>query len=405
MLKYLKIEKVTDSANAEIWLVKDEEDREYIAKVLNKNISTEKLKRYRNEINFCKCNRNPHLIEIIDNGITNINNEDYMFYIMPKYNSDFRELMSIGINEEQILFYYNQILEGIKYIHNKKSFHRDIKPENVLYDKENNLLVICDLGIAHFNEENLISDPKTKKTSKMANFMYSAPEQRIKGGKVDYRCDIYALGLILNELFTGQIIQGSNYKRISEVSEKFAFLDPIVEKMTNQDSDKRYNSIEEIQYEINVGIEINNIKENVKVLKKIEIEQDKEKDILIDNPIKIVGVKLDNNYKLTIRFNNPVNDLWIETLKYVDKTELHGYGPESFDFGRDTASISLNEYSVNNVPKIVEYFKTWIEDTNKIYPKKAEENLKEKLRLKEENVKREIEEKEKLQEIIKKIRL
>ena len=235
--------------------------------------------------------------------------------------------------------------------------------------------------------------------------MYSAPEQRIKGGKVDYRCDIYALGLILNELFTGQIIQGSNYKKISEVSEKFSFLDPIVEKMTNQDPDKRYNSIEEIQYEINVGIEIYNIKENAKVLKKIEIEQDKDKDILIGNPIKIVDVKLDTNYKLTIRFNNPVNDLWIEILQYVDKTELHGYGPEVFDFVGDTASLSLNEYSISNAPKIIEYFKSWIEATNKIYPKKAKEKIKEDVRLKETKLKQELEEKEKLQEIIKQIKL
>ena len=256
LIEYKQIEKVFDSANGEIWRVADTDKNEYIAKILNKSISKEKLKRYRNEINFCRKNSNEHVIEIIDNGIKNINGTDYMFYIMPKYDCDFRALMKDGIDTSDILMYFNQILEGIKYIHNRGGFHRDIKPENILYDKSKNILVIADLGIAHFNEDDLIDDPKTKITSKMANFVYSAPEQRIKGEHVDYRCDIYALGLILNELFTGQVIQGSNYRKISDVNENYAFLDNIVEKMTNQNPDNRYNSIEEIQYAINASIEI-----------------------------------------------------------------------------------------------------------------------------------------------------
>lgn len=82
LITYKQKQKILDSSNSEIWIVTDVDNNEFIAKILNKNISTEKLKRYRNEVNFCRNYRNKHLIEVIDNGIKNINGENYMFYIM-----------------------------------------------------------------------------------------------------------------------------------------------------------------------------------------------------------------------------------------------------------------------------------------------------------------------------------
>ena len=51
---------------------------------------------------------------------------------------------------------------------------------------------------------------------------------------VTYKADIYALGLILNELYTKKVPTGSGYKLISDVSNKYAFLDKIVDKMIKQ---------------------------------------------------------------------------------------------------------------------------------------------------------------------------
>ena len=319
-----------------------------------------------------------------------------MFYIMPKYDCDFRALMKDGIDTSDILMYFNQILEGIKYVHNRGGFHRDIKPENILYDKSKNILVIADLGIAHFNEDDLIDDPKTKITSKMANFVYSAPEQRIKGEHVDYRCDIYALGLILNELFTGQVIQGSNYRKISDVNENYAFLDNIVEKMTNQNPDNRYNSIEEIQYAINASIEIHEKDIKEQELKKISLENNEEDDILIANPVKIIDVKITEGYKLILKFNNILNDLWIDTLLHIDREELFGYGPEKFDFYRDTATINLNPGNIDSAPKIVDYFKQWIVSTNKIYPQKLKDQQKREEIIRQQKIKKEMQDNEPL---------
>ena len=404
LIEYEMVQKEVDSSNAEIWLVKDKEEKEYIAKILNKNISAEKLKRYRNEINFCRYLNNNHLIKIIDNGIKNIGEKDYMFYIMPKFTCDFRKIMNSKIDDSKVLGYFNQILEGVKFIHSRKGFHRDIKPENILYDAENDILVVSDLGIAHFNDDDLIDDPRTKKSSKMANYMYAAPEQRVKGGQVDYRCDIYSLGLILNEIFTGRIIQGNNYKKIRDVNENFKFLDPIVERMTNQEPDDRYQSIEEVQFAINASVSIHNLENQNKKIEGINYDNNDE-DALVNDPIKIVDVKITENYQLIIVFNNSVNDLWIETLGKIDKKEILGYGPERYSFYRNQATLDLNKNMVESVPKLVDYFKDWIEKTNRLYPVELKKKNAEERRLKEQKMMEKIKENEKLQQVLKSIKI
>lgn len=405
LIEYEDIKIIKNSANADIHLVKNEDGKEYIIKVLNKNLNTDKLIRFRNEINFGKISKNEHVLEVIDNGLKQIDGKDYMFYVMPKYKCDFRKLMNEGIENNKILEYFNQILEGVKFIHSKGCFHRDIKPENILFDEENDILVVSDFGIAHFNEDVLIESPETKLTAKMANFQYAAPEQRMRGKVVDYRCDIYSLGLILNEIFTNDIILGSNYRKIGEVNEEFKFLDEIVSKMIAQNPDDRYSSIEEIQFEINLGIDIHNSERKSEELRKIKIEQSDEKDILILEPIKILDVDLDESYTLTITFNHETNELWQDLIKGVDRKEILGCGPEQFKFFSNTATIFLSPSKVDSAPKIIEYFKTWINKVNEKYLKEVEKIRQQDMERKQREIKARLEENKRLQDIRSKIKL
>ena len=89
-----------------------------------------------------------------------------------------------------------QICAGLREAHAQGVVHRDLKPENVMVDREGNVKVM-DFGIARSLEAGT-----TGTTGIMGTPAYMAPEQA-EGKAVDSRSDLYALGLILYELFTG----------------------------------------------------------------------------------------------------------------------------------------------------------------------------------------------------------
>ncbi len=88
---------------------------------------------------------------------------------------------------------------GMAVAHQVGIVHRDLKPANVLINDEG-LLKIVDFGVAAAHRE---GDTQLTKTGYVIGSpKYMAPEQ-ILGRKVDERADIYAIGVILYEMFTG----------------------------------------------------------------------------------------------------------------------------------------------------------------------------------------------------------
>ena len=92
-----------------------------------------------------------------------------------------------------------EVAKALEAIHEAGVIHRDLKPENVLITEEQRIKVM-DLGVARLADE-------ARRLSQTGVFvgsvLYAAPEQ-LNGEDVDARADLYALGLLLYELATGQ---------------------------------------------------------------------------------------------------------------------------------------------------------------------------------------------------------
>jgi serine/threonine-protein kinase len=102
-------------------------------------------------------------------------------------------LRRIGrFNEERGIEIARQICAGLAAAHQRGVIHRDFKPANVMLDR-NGSVRITDFGLAGASGEKILAGTPA----------YMAPEQ-LAGGEVTARSDVYALGLVLYELFTGK---------------------------------------------------------------------------------------------------------------------------------------------------------------------------------------------------------
>ena len=109
-----------------------------------------------------------------------------------------------------------QIAEGLDYAHSQSVVHRDIKPANILLTDDGQVK-ITDFGIARIDTSNLTQD-----TQLLGTPNYMAPEQ-IQGTETDHRVDIFALGVLLYEMVTGQKpFQGEN---VTEVTHRIVYED------------------------------------------------------------------------------------------------------------------------------------------------------------------------------------
>lgn len=134
----------------------------------------------------------PHIVTIHDFGETG-----GLFYLVMEFvdGVNLRDLLRDGkLEAKQALAIVPPICEALQYAHDKGIVHRDIKPENLLLDREGRIK-IADFGIAALMgaDSDIAGTPP-----------YMAPEQDHAAGGIDHRADIYALGVVLYEMLTGE---------------------------------------------------------------------------------------------------------------------------------------------------------------------------------------------------------
>jgi len=146
------------------------------------------------------------------------------------------------------------ICEGLSTAHKAGIIHRDIKPSNILLDSDGRPKIL-DFGLAITHDRDKI----TKSGSTIGTVGYMSPEQ-VHGKKVDYRSDIFSLGVVMYELFSGQApFRGGNFaavlnsiindnpKPLDKVRKDLPLgLSIVVERLLQKNRDDRYQSVNEV---------------------------------------------------------------------------------------------------------------------------------------------------------------
>lgn len=218
---YQKVKVLKESEHKSIYLVQNEIDHLfYIERIYDfKDISVYQTLQSLNV---------PHIPKIIE-----IHQFDHQAIIIEEYvNHQTLDwyILNHELDHDQCICIMEQLCDTLSLLHSHNIIHRDIKPENIFYDGH-------DLTLFDFDISRIYDDNQSKDTTILGSYGYASPEQ-FGFGQTDNRSDIYALGVLLNVMLTGQL--PSDYVVDSWESE-------VIEKATQLDPDNRYQSVDDLK--------------------------------------------------------------------------------------------------------------------------------------------------------------
>ncbi len=252
--RYEIIEKIGTGGMSDVYKALDHLLGRFVAvKVLKPEFSedTNFLTKFRTEAQAAAGLEHPNIVNIYDVG-----SENKMHYIVMEYvegitlktyiekkdKIGYKEAISIAI----------QTCNGIRAAHNKSIVHRDIKPQNIIISTEGKVKV-TDFGIARATTSNTIN------SDVMGSVHYTSPEQA-RNGYVDFKSDIYSLGIVMYEMVTGRVpFNGDSAVSVAlqhlqeEIIRPSAYtpdlpisVEKIILKCTQKSPDRRYATVDDL---------------------------------------------------------------------------------------------------------------------------------------------------------------
>jgi len=165
-----------------------------------------------------------HIVEVLDLGSTE---DGDRFMVMELLDGEtLKQRCKQGrLDPAQIVYVFRQILDGLEAAHAAGIVHRDLKPDNVFLQREKaghkDWVKILDFGISKFSGLSAEGAQQTRTGVVMGTPYYMSPEQARAASSVDARSDLYAVGVMLYEMLTGQVPFGGT--TLAELMFKIVF--------------------------------------------------------------------------------------------------------------------------------------------------------------------------------------
>ena len=236
---------------AEVWYAENEIHKPAAVKVLNPELSRNAsiVERFRNEAEIMVRLDHHNIRQVYGYGLIDERPAIVMEYLN---GADLAARMNQGqrFTNEELIKWWNQLVDALQYTHEEGIVHRDIKPANIFVDNRGNIKLL-DFGIAKIRESISLTHTGTF----MGTLLYMSPEQIKDSKHIDYHTDIYSLAVTFVHLLTGQKpydetttsnfdIQLSIVTKpldLSGVPEQWrAFLEPYLNKEAEQRPDLRF---------------------------------------------------------------------------------------------------------------------------------------------------------------------
>jgi WD40 repeat protein/serine/threonine protein kinase len=154
------------------------------------------IRRFTTEAEIVARLEHPHIVPIYDYW-----RDPEGAYIIMRYIKGVNlatKLMTRDLSESETVKLIDHISSALHFAHRKQVVHRDLKPENILVDDDGNAYLV-DFGIAKD-----LSQTSDQENEGAGTFLYMSPEQ-LTGESITPQTDIYALGLLIYEILTGNL--------------------------------------------------------------------------------------------------------------------------------------------------------------------------------------------------------
>jgi serine/threonine protein kinase len=213
-----------------------------------------KLRRFQDEL-FCAAQIPTHknVVTLYHFYTTIINGTNYSFIVMKVYSSTLYRLGHVAEKTEsdktkQACKLFHDLFKGLRHLHIHQIIHRDIKPQNIFFDENIQRFVIGDLGIAHFKVEMFAKEARTKPAERLANYLFSAPEQADSKSAINEAADIYSLGQVMQWYLTGAPVRGQGRTSFATSSpqDELSILDVFTSKALRDNPTERFQSLDEV---------------------------------------------------------------------------------------------------------------------------------------------------------------